>query len=180
MAARERRGQYFDLRSNFSSASASNRNLSINIHEWREESVALRCRGRRRGREGFSILPETLFLAASLPLSVYSPCTERLNLASQRQNRHAETKIETSLWSEHAARTARGAASLGRTEHDRGNEQERQTVGVLVVACVLTDQNNTRYRCVRRHVGLLQHLKSIIYTRKTGLIQNFSVKMINP
>lgn len=37
-------GDIFDLCSKFSSASASNRNSPMNIHEWREESAALRCR----------------------------------------------------------------------------------------------------------------------------------------
>lgn len=40
-AVGEWRRRYFDPRSNFSSVSASNRNSSINIHEWREESAAL-------------------------------------------------------------------------------------------------------------------------------------------
>lgn len=68
-----------------------------------------------RERGGLCILPENLFLAASLPLSVYSPRMGRLNLAAWRQKRGAETKIETGLWSGHAA-AAMGAASLGGTE----------------------------------------------------------------
>lgn len=56
----------------------------------------------KREGGGLPILPETLFLATSLPLSVYSSSMGRLNLAAERQRRDAETKIETSLWSEHA------------------------------------------------------------------------------
>lgn len=63
-----------------------------------------------RGGGRLCVLPESLFLAASPPLSVYFPCMGKLNIAAQRQNRGADTKIETNLWPG-SAETAEGAAS---------------------------------------------------------------------
>lgn len=54
--------------------------------------------GEKRG--GLYFLPETLFLAASLPFPVYPPCARKLNLATPRHERDAETEIN--LWSGNA------------------------------------------------------------------------------
>ena len=74
--------------------------------------------GKEKGRGWLCVLPDNLFLAASLPLSVYSPCVSRLNLAAERRERRAGIKIETSLWSERAT-------SLERTNKtDREQNEE--------------------------------------------------------
>lgn len=72
---RERRRRYFHLWSNFSSQLASNRNSFMNIHESGRRGDLLRCEAEEQEKGGgvVCILPETLFLASSLPLSVCVP-----------------------------------------------------------------------------------------------------------
>lgn len=81
--------------------------------------------GEKRGRLYF--LPETLFLAASLPLSVYSPCMGRLNLAALRHKRDAETKIELNLWSGNAGQQPGVQHHFGgqsKMERENGKDKE--------------------------------------------------------
>lgn len=89
----------------------------MNIHEWGEESAALRCReGAERGGGRLCILPESLFLAVSLSLSVYSPCMWKLNLAALMQKHGAETKIETSY--------GQSLQEQPRVQHHKGVQNE--------------------------------------------------------
>lgn len=116
MAAREIRGQFLDLWSNFSSARASNRNLYK--YSWMgEESVALQCRGEKRGRALFSTWKSIFsFLAASFGLfpvhteSKFS-CTDAWAWC-RNQNRNK-------FMARDRGTAARGSGSLGWADKDR-------------------------------------------------------------
>lgn len=150
--------------SNFSMASASNRNIPINIHEWGKNLLLCNVRGRREGREGLCILPETLFLAPSLPLSVYSwiPVDGEAKYSCTEADAWCRNKNRNKFMVRACRTTARGAASLGRTEQDRWRKLERwrgegEAPSYMCnwMMCVLTDQNCIHYMCVRWHVTLL-------------------------
>lgn len=120
MAARERRGRFLDLWSNFSSASASNRNL-YKYSSMREESVAPRCRGRKEGRAIFSTWNSIFSCVAAFP--GLSPMREETKFSNTEA--WAWCRNRNKLMVRERKDTARGAASLGWTEQDRVRKHER-------------------------------------------------------
>lgn len=133
--------------------------------------------GTERGGLGLCILPETLFLAASLPLSVYSLCTgeakfSHIETEAWRGNKNRNEFVVT------VCRNSQGC-SIIRTECDRWEKTEKdkelwisELICVLIVNCVCW-QMKTIYITgdERWHIALMWH----IYTTDTciEIVKNY-------
>lgn len=146
MAARERRGRFLDLWSNFSSASASNRNFYK--YSWmREEAVAPRCRGRKEGRALFSTWNAIFSRVAAFP--GLSPMREEAKFSHTEAWAWCRNNNRNKLMVRERRDTARGAASLGWTERGRVRKHERRSRSKLHVhlqVTMFTNENSAHYR----------------------------------
>lgn len=113
------------------------------MNEEGENVLLCHARGEEKEGGGLYFLPETLFLAPSLLLSVYSPTHGEAKFSRRRgRNVMLEPKIDTNWWSGGGRTLARGAASLAWTK--RGGDKRFGQSCISARLCsqrTLTSQN---------------------------------------